>query len=44
MDQQAQYKEAVRFLNTDLKDVREKLGEAEQQQKKLEEELSSLRA
>ena len=44
MDQQAQYKEAVRLLNADLKDVREKLGEAEQQQKKLEEELLSLRA
>ena len=44
MDQQAQYKEAVRLLNADLKDVREKLGEAENQQKKLKEELSSLRA
>ena len=44
MDQQAQYKEVVRLLNADLKDVREKLGEAENQQKKLEEELSSLRA
>ena len=44
MDQQAQYKEVVRLLNSDLKDVREKLGEAEGQQKKLEEELSSLRA
>ena len=28
MDQQAQYKEVVRLLNADLKDVREKLGEA----------------
>ena len=44
MDQQAQYKEAVRLLNADLKDVREKLGEAENQQKKLKEELSSLSA
>ncbi|XP_050259054.1 uncharacterized protein LOC126704055 [Quercus robur] len=44
MDQQAQYKEAVRLLNTDLKDVKEKLGEAEGEQKKLEEEVSSLRA
>ena len=43
MDQQEQYKEAVRLLNADLKDVKEKLGEAEHQQKKLEEELSSLR-
>ena len=43
MDQQAQYKEAVRLLNSDLKDVREKLGETEGQQKKLEEEVSSLR-
>ena len=39
-----QYKEVVRLLNADLKDVREKLGEAGHQQKKLEEELSSLRA
>ena len=44
MDQQAQYKQAVRLLNTELKDVKEKLGEAEGQQKKLEEEVSSLRA
>ncbi|XP_030967446.1 uncharacterized protein LOC115992821 [Quercus lobata] len=44
MDQQAQYKEAVRLLNSELKDVKEKLGEAEGQQKKLEEEVSSLRA
>lgn len=44
MDQQAQYKEAVRLLNTDLKDVKEKLGEAEGEQKRLEEEVSSLRA
>ena len=44
MDQQAQYKEAVRVLNTELKDVREKLGETEGQQKKLEEEVASLRA
>ena len=43
MDQQAQYKEVVRLLNLDLKDVREKLGEAEGQQKTLEEEVSSLR-
>ena len=28
MDQQAQYKEAVRLLNSDLKDLREKLEEA----------------
>ena len=44
MDQQAQYKEVVRLLNADLKDVKEKLGEVGHQQKKLEEELSSLRA
>ena len=43
MDQQAQYKEVVRLLNADLKDVREKLGEARRQQEKLEEELSPLR-
>ena len=44
MDQQAQYKEVVRPLNADLKDLREKLGEAGRQQEKLEEELLSLRA
>ena len=44
VDQQAQYKEVVRLLNSDLKDVKEKLGKAEDQQKKLEEEVSSLRA
>ena len=44
MDQQAQYKEAVHLLNANLKDLREKLGEAGRQQEKLEEELLSLRA
>ena len=44
MDQQAQYKEAIRLLNANLKDLREKLGETGRQQEKLEEELTSLRA
>ena len=43
MDQQAQYKEAVRLLNADLKDLREKLGEAGHQQKKVEGKLTALR-
>ena len=43
MDQQAQYKEAVRLLNADLKDLREKLGEAGRQQKKVEGKLTALR-
>ena len=44
MDQQVQYKEVVRLLNADLKDLREKLGEAGHQQEKLEGELTALRA
>ena len=44
MDQQAQYKEVVCLLNADLKDLREKLGEARRQQEKLEGELTALRA
>ena len=42
MDQQAQYKKAIRLLNADLKDLREKLGEAGHQQEKLEGELLAL--
>ena len=44
MDQQVQYKEVVRLLNADLKDLREKLGEAGCQQEKPEKELTALRA
>ena len=44
MDQQAQYKEDIRLLNADLKDLREKLGEAGHQQEKLEGELTALQA
>ena len=43
MDQQVQYKEVVRLLNAELKDLREKLGEAGHQQEKLEGELTALR-
>ena len=43
MDQQAQYKEAIRLLNADLKDLREKLEEAGRQKEKLEGELTALR-
>ena len=41
MDQQVQYKEAVRLLNTDLKDLREKLEEAGRQKEKLEGEMTA---
>ena len=42
MDQQVQYKEVVHLLNADLKDLKEKLGEAGRQQEKLEGELTTL--
>ena len=41
MDQQAQYKEAIRLLNADLKDLREKLEEAGRQKEKLEGEMTA---
>ena len=42
LNQQAQYKEAVRHLNIELKETREKLEEAGCQKEKLEQELSTL--
>ncbi|XP_065626283.1 uncharacterized protein LOC136066237 [Quercus suber] len=42
-DQQAQYKEAVRTLNLELKEVKEKLEEASHQKGELEGELTTLR-
>ena len=42
MDQQAQYKEAVRLQNVEFKDQREKLEEAGHQKEKLEGELTAL--
>ena len=42
MNEQGQYKEAIRTLNKELKEV-EKLEEAERQMQKLQEEVTSLR-
>ena len=38
-----QYKEALRTLNSELKEVKEKLGEASCEKETLQEELSTLR-
>ena len=42
MNEQGQYKDAVRTLNQELKEVREKLGEADRQNDKLKEEVTAL--
>ena len=42
MNKQGQYKDAVRTLNQELKEVREKLGEAGRQNDKLKEEVTAL--
>ena len=42
MNEQGQYKDAVRTLNQKLKEVREKLGEAGRQNDKLKEEVTTL--
>ena len=42
MNEQAQYKDVVRTLNQELKEVREKLVEAERQNDKLKEEVTDL--
>ena len=42
MNEQGQYKDAVRMLNKELKEVREKLGEADRQSDKLKEEVTVL--
>ena len=42
MNEQAQYKDAVRTLNQELKEVREKLAEVDRQNEKLQEEVTDL--
>ena len=42
MNEQAQYKDAVRILNQELKEVREKLVEANHQNDKLQKEVTDL--
>ena len=42
MNEQGQYKDAICTLNQDLKEVREKLGEAGRQNDKLKEEVTAL--
>ena len=42
MNEQGQYKDVVRTLNQELKEVREKLGETDRQNDKLKEEVTAL--
>ena len=42
MNEQGQYKDVVRTLNQELKEVREKLEEADRQNDKLKEEVTAL--
>ena len=42
MNEQAQYKDVVHTLNQELKEVREKLVEADRQNDKLKEEVTDL--
>ena len=42
MNEQGQYKDAVCTLNQELKEVREKLGEADRQNDKLKKEVTAL--
>ena len=42
LNQQAQYKEAVRILNKELQEVKEKLAEVSDQNEKLQEEVTGL--
>ena len=42
MNEQGQYKEVIRTLNQELKEVREKLEEADRQNDKLREEVTAL--
>ena len=42
MNEQGQYKDDVRTLNKELKEVKEKLGEADRQSDKLKEEVTAL--
>ena len=43
MNEQGQYKEAIRTLNNELKEVRRKLEEADRQKEKLQQEVTTLR-
>ena len=42
MNEQGQYKEAVRTLNNELKEVKGKLEEADRQKEKLQQEVTAL--
>ena len=42
MNEQGQHKDVVRTLNQELKEVREKLGEADRQNDKLKKEVTAL--
>ena len=42
MNEQGQYKEAVRMLNKEVKEVRGKLEEADHQKQKFQEEITAL--
>ena len=42
INEQGQYKEAVRTLNNELKEVRGKLEEADRQKEKLQQEVTAL--
>ena len=42
MNEQGLYKDAIRTLNKELKEVREKLKEADRQKEKLQEEVTDL--
>ena len=42
MNEQGQYKDAIRTLNQELKEVREKLGEADRQNDKLKKEVTAI--
>ena len=42
MNEQGQYKEAVRTLNNELKEVRGKLEEDDRQKEKLQQEVTAL--
>ena len=43
MNEQGQYKEAVRTLNKEVKEVKGKLEEADRQKQKLQKEVTTLR-
>ena len=43
MNEQGQYKEAMRTLNQEVKELKEKLEEADRQKQKLQKEVTTLR-